>query len=282
MTIDLAAIVRRVCDAGSGRAEALHELRRWLSAHVPDLHRSLVDTLEADDDEARCVAAWCLHLLVPYPPTARDAVAARLRDDPCELVRRHCVEMLGYLAPRASETMRSLVGALDDENAEVRLSASMSLEWVGPAALRDDGLDPAGAATDVGGVYRALARWRITTEEADREAFERQLFRALLSCHENDRPDLVYLLGLLGSGVRDLGAVAVHLADPNPRVRALAARCLGYQGARAMPFRERIVELRANVGDRESEIDEALLAIGEDRLASPLVRRWRGEPGSPP
>jgi len=276
--VDMAALIERVRSRGPDQVEALRSLRDWLGRHTHDMLDALVDALDSDDDDVRCQAAWCIRLSLPYPSRVQEALCRTLLEDSGETVREHCADGLGRLAPQAEGTLRALAETLRHEDSDLRLRASMALEWVGPMALRSGVLESREDESEMARCYQALARWRITTSEDDGDALVSQIFESLPQVDDDGRVDLIYLLGLVGSEMKRLPEIAEYLTDELGGIRSMAARSIGSHGARARPYRERLLALASDPDERvRKSAADAVTQIDEDRPDKAIVRYRRDD-----
>jgi HEAT repeat protein len=196
-------------------------------------------------------------------PNAVRALAAQLADAHVE-TRRAALETLETLGPKAAPALVELVAALADADKFVRWAAARTLGKLGP--LEEEAVVPALAQllTDSDLDVRlaaatALERWGPAAKAAAPD-----LQRTIGSTEGELRCAALRALGAMG-GPEANAAIAdatAALADPDVRVRRVAAQLLGKLGPEA---REAVPALRQLLEDESSDVQraagEALLKI---------------------
>jgi len=213
--------------AASAENETPDPLLQGIAAALAPLGRSLADP----DVGARRAALDILESLGPASSPAAPILVKAL-EDPDRFVRWAATRTLGKIAPQMAETaVPGLVRLLSDADLDLRLAATTTLERYGPAARE---------------AVPALVRLVYAQEAAEvRVAAIRVLIRI-------GQP----------SGQEPIVALRTVLADPDERVRRMAAQGLGSYGPAARMAVEALRQARSDSSPAvQKAAGDALLLI---------------------
>jgi HEAT repeat protein len=194
--------------------------------------------------------------------------------------RRAAIEILENLGPAAAPAAKTLVGSLADSDPFVRWAAARALGKIAPIAaetavpalaklLQDGDLDLRLAAAGALERYGPAAKTAVIA-----------LIESVKSTETELRVASIRTLGAIGGpeACRAVPILAASMADPEPRVRQLAASALGKLGSAASAAEQ---ALRRALEDKDPDVQkaagEALLKIRRphrtqiERLDSPDV-----------
>ena len=176
------------------------------------------------------------------------------------LVRRQAADALGKMGDAAAQAIPPLVQALEDQDADLRISAAAALARTGPAdealpqliaALADHHAEVRGSAAEALGMMGPAAAEAVP-----------QLTRGLKDPDSDVRKSAAEALGKIGPSSPDaVQQLLEAFEDADYFVRASAAKALGSMGPSAIAA---VPKLRSALNDQHSDVVcNAKLALGK-------------------
>jgi HEAT repeat protein len=197
------------------------------------------------------------HRVLPLQGLSVAEWRARLAD-PDWLTRWQALCALDHILPETDETAAALLSVLGDEHELVRAQAVHALGTLRPEG--EAALQALGAAlTDPVPGVREQAVLALAAYGQRAAGLEATLVSLLDDPEPSVRVALIYALERIG--LPEISALGAALADPEDKVRLLAALALGRQGERARPAGAALVEMLAHTDDVEARW-AAITALG--------------------
>jgi HEAT repeat protein len=212
-------------------AYALTRLVPAFPAALPAVMRAEADLLGDADEEVQAEATAALIAVGPGSDSTVPIMIGVLARDPNASARVHAAQVLGALGQLSRAAIPTVIGALSDSNASVRLVAVNALGRIG---LPVDQLRiVARVSTDSVAAVRAAAVEALIALHAPAETLRAIGERAAQDPVALVRVESAYALASSGSPARVVPRLVAALDDVDPLVRAAAATVLGRLGPEA-------------------------------------------------
>jgi HEAT repeat protein len=212
-------------------AYALTRLVPAFPAALPSVIRAEADLLGDSDEEVQAEATAALIAVGPGSDSTVPIMIGVIARDRKAPARVHAAQVLGALGQRSRAAIPTVIGALSDSNASVRLVAVNALGRIG---LPVDQLRAvARVSTDSDAAVRAGAVEALIALHAPAETLRAIGERAARDPDAVVRVEAAYALASSGSPARVVPRLVAALDDVDPSVRTAAATVLGRLGPEA-------------------------------------------------
>jgi HEAT repeat protein len=244
----LAAIDERQAGVRDTAAYALTRLVPAFPAALPKVIKAEAHLLGDADQEVQAEATAALIAVGPSSDITVPTMIEVLARDPSASARVHAAQVLGALGQLSRPAIPTVIGALADSNASVRLVAVNALGRIGLPV--DQHRIVARVATDSDAAVRAAAIETLIALHAPAQTLRAIGERAAQDPDAVVRVEAAYALASSGSPARVVPGLVVALDDVDPLVRAAAATVLGRLGPEASGATDAL-ERAATDTDRE-------------------------------